>query len=194
MYRCKKLKKGFILVYVMLVGMLLLNMATYCFLIEMDNKKVNNYKMDFFKKKDLEVDKREYILTKLKAYILANVKPLDNNTINEYFKKEELEKKELKKSNEVPKSKKVNELIKYIQNGMDVSMKQYFKAEKIEQIKNECDFIDYCDKYSKISEQSVKNCFQIPNLKDGDSCVVDIYECIVEGENIKFNYVFSKNI
>lgn len=80
-----KLKKGHILIYVLLIGLMCMTSLALCFKIIMDEKK-SLYNFESFTLKENDEQRyKEYNLTYLTEYILNNINPLSKTQISTYF-------------------------------------------------------------------------------------------------------------
>ncbi|MBL4937923.1 hypothetical protein JK636_19625 [Clostridium sp. YIM B02515] len=85
MYRNKKMKKGFVLVYTLLITSFCLIIAVYIFTLQVKiSKNVNSYKNYVLKEQDYDKYK-EYLFTELNEQILKNINKLEREEIKSYL-------------------------------------------------------------------------------------------------------------
>ncbi len=79
------IKKGFILVYTLLIGMLCILLALFCFEMLLDIKSNQGYFKGCILKVQDSQKGREYLLTEIKNCILSNVSTLTVNNITNFL-------------------------------------------------------------------------------------------------------------
>lgn len=87
MYRNKtrKLKKGYALVYTLLIALFIITLLIFSFTLELKKtKNIDNYKREVSSSKKY-VQHREYLLTELNEIINANVSGVSKDNIKAYF-------------------------------------------------------------------------------------------------------------
>lgn len=87
MYRNKtrKLKKGYVLVYTLLIALFIITLLIFSFTLELKKtKNIENYKKDVSSIKKYE-QYREYLLTELNRIINTNISVVSKDNIKAYF-------------------------------------------------------------------------------------------------------------